>query len=139
MKNKKQSGFILIFFILSISITFLTWISLSSGNVFEYIGLKSNFKIDRDLLNNHILCADQFINISIKSKHRLNIINNSYSFTRSLFLDDDHICYINNINISIINNKIDKVFFIINDFAFEYRFKNGFVFFKKSFNLFEHE
>lgn len=139
MKKRKQSGFILIFFILSISITFLTWISLSSSNVFEYIDLKSDFKNNRDYLNNNILCADQFVNIFIKSRYNLNIIDKKYFFTRNLFLDDDYLCTIKDIDIFYVNNKINRIFFIIDDFAFEYKFENGFVNFRKSFNLFEYE
>jgi hypothetical protein len=141
MKNKhhkqnKQNGFITLFFILGISFTFLTWISLSSERVFEYIYIKEDFLKNRGIIHNHILCADSFIDNLIGSRYNLSFINNFYEFNRNLYFTDNHKCQIK--SISIINNSDDTrlIFFISGDFSFEYILKNGFVNFSKSFILF---
>lgn len=141
MKNKQnkknnQTGFITLFLILGISFTFLTWISLSSERVFEYISIKENFIKNRKVLHNHLLCADSFINILIGSRYNLSFVDNSYKFNRSLYFADNHECNIYNINIVNENEQIKHIFFISDDFSFEYQLENGFVKFSKSFNLF---
>ena len=133
---EKQSGFITLFFILGISFTFLTWISLSSERVFEYINIKNEFIKNRLYLYNHTLCADAFMNNLIKSKYNLDFVNNEYIFYRGLYFNDEYICHIKNINIVLVNNSISTIFFISEGFGFEYKLKNGFVNFGKSFNLF---
>jgi hypothetical protein len=45
------------------------------------------------------------------------------------------LCEIDSINIIKENSGIKSIFFIINDFSFEYQFENGFVNFVKSFNI----
>jgi hypothetical protein len=130
-KNKRQRGFIALFFILGISLTFLSWISLSSSRVFEYLDIKSSFVKNRAELQNALLCADAFVNIIIQSKNNLSFLGQEYRFTRTLYVDDGYGCHIQNIQ-----NGPDTIFFIIGDFGFEYQFKNGFVDHITSFNLF---
>lgn len=134
--QNKQNGFITLFFILGISFTFLTWISLSSERVFEYIHIKEEFFKNREILHDHILCADAFINTLIDSRYSLSFINNTYKFDRNLYFSDNQTCEVKNINIIFDTvGSIKTIFFISGDFSFEYQFKNGFVNFIKSFNL----
>lgn len=135
IKNQ-QHGFITLFFILGVSFTFLTWISLSSERVFEYIHIKNTFTIQRSTLHNHILCADAFINILINSRFNLNFTNNNFNFERNLYYVDDSLCSVKSISIIYQDNTIKTIFFIIGEFRFQYQFKNGFVNSMKSFNLF---
>ena len=135
-QNKLQNGFIALFFILGISFTFLTWISLSSERVFGYINIKNEFTENRSALHNHILCADAFINVIIGSRYNLSFEANIYEFKRSLYFDDDFLCSITSIDLTYQDNSIKTVFFTIDDFRFEYQFINGFVNSIKSFNIF---
>ena len=130
-KTKRQRGFIALFFILGISLTFLTWISLSSGRVFEYLDIKSSFVKNRAELHNALLCADAFVNIAVQSKNNLSFPGQEYRFTRMLYVDDGYGCHIQNIQ-----NGSDAIFFSVGDFGFEYQFENGFVKHITSFNLF---
>lgn len=130
-KHKRQLGFISLFFILGISLTFLTWISLSSSRVFEYLDIKSSFVKNRLELQNALLCADAFVNITIQSKNNVSFASQEYRFTRMQHVDDGYECHIQGIQ-----NGLDTIFFIIGDFGFEYQFKNGFVSHITSFNLF---
>ncbi len=139
MKNNKQhnqNGYITLFFILGISFTFLTWISLSSERVFEYINIKEEFTKNRAILHNHMLCADAFVNILIGSRYNLSFTDQNYEFNRSLYFSDNYKCMINSINIVNENEQIKRIFFISGDYSFEYQLKNGFVNFSKSFNIF---
>ena len=131
----KQTGFITLFFILGISFTFLTWISLSSERVFEYIYIKSEFTKNRDVLHNHILCSDAFMNILIGSRYNLSFIDQAYSFDRNLYFADSYKCEIKSINIVKENTSFKHIFFISGDYSFEYKLKNGFINFSKSFRL----
>ncbi len=135
-QNKSQKGFIALFFILGISFTFLTWVSLSSERVFEYINIKNIFTSNRSLVHNHMLCADAFINILIDSRYNLTFSGNVYNFKRSLYYSDEFLCQVKSISVVYQNNSIKTVFFIIADFGFEYQFKNGFINHIKSFNIF---
>ncbi len=134
--NNEQHGFITLFFILGVSFTFLTWISLSSERVFGYIRIKDDFIASRSVLHDHILCADAFINIVIESRHNLSFNGGIYNFKRNLYFVDDFSCNIKSISSTHEDNTIKTVFFTIGEFRFEYQFKNGFVNSIKSFNLF---
>ncbi len=134
-KNNLKNGFISLFFILGISLTFLTWISLSSERVFEYINIKNDFIENRLILNENILCADAFINNIIQAKYNINFINNEYIFYRNLYYKDNYLCKVYSIRLYFENESIKGIFFIIDDFAYEYIFEKGFVKFIKSFNL----
>lgn len=135
-KNNNKNGFITLFFILGISFTFLTWISLSSERVFEYLHIKEEFSQNRQILHNHVLCADSFVNSVIDSRYSLNFIGNSHQFNRSLYFADNYPCEIKNINVVFdTSGSIKSIFFISGDYSFEYQFKNGFVNFIKSFNI----
>jgi len=136
MKTKKQSGFIALFFILSISFTFLTWISLSSERVFEYIEIKKIFNNNKKRAYDIVSCANVFINNNIKSRYSLSIKDQSYSFYRNLQFDDDYVCQVDYIDIIFTDSSIDKIIFTIDGFRFEYMFKKGFVDFIKSSALF---
>ena len=138
MKNRKkqQSGFIVLFFVLGISFTFLTWISLSSEIVFEYMYIKSAFINNRDILNDVALCSNAFINNLINSRYNLDFSNREYSFYRNSYFSDQYICHIKDIYIIYDNGNIDEVLFILGDFSFKYKFKNGFINYFKTFNLF---
>ncbi len=134
--KQHKNGFITLFFVLGISFTFLTWISLSSERVFEYIYIKEEFVKNRTTLHNHILCSDAFMNILIDSKYNLSFIDQKYDFDRNLYFADNHKCQIRNISITFDNNTNFKhIFFISGDYGFEYQLKNGFVNFSKSFRL----
>jgi hypothetical protein len=137
MKNKQtqQSGFITLFFVLGISFTFLTWISLSSEMVFEYIHIKGYFMKNRDSLNNTVLCADSFVENFINSKYNLDFVEDEYSFYRGLSFKDDYICQIKGINVIYQGNGLHKIFFILDDFSFEYGFEYGFVKYIKTLNI----
>lgn len=134
--KKQQNGFITLFFILGVSFTFLTWISLSSERVFGYIHIKDSFTTHRSTLHNHLLCADAFINILINSRYNITFTNNTYDFKRNLYYTDNSSCNIKSISILYQDNTIKSIFFIIGNYSFEYQFKNGFVNSIKSFNLF---
>lgn len=135
--KKQQNGFITLFFVLGISFTFLTWISLSSEKVFEYIHIKEDFLKNRESLHNYILCSDAFINILIGSSYNLSFINNEYKFNRNLYFADNYLCEVKNINITFQSDgSVNNIFFILGDFSFEYKLKNGFINLIKSFNLF---
>lgn len=134
--KQQKNGFITLFFILGISFTFLTWISLSSERVFEYIYIKGDFIKNRTTLLDHMLCADAFMNILIGSRYNLSFIDQTYDFNRNLYFADDYKCQISYIKIVNENTDIKHIFFISGDFSFEYILKNGFVNFSKSFNLF---
>jgi hypothetical protein len=138
MKNKKiqQSGFIALFFVLGISFTFLTWISLSSEKVFEYIHIKNDFINNRDILHNTVLCADSFVSNFIGSRYNLDFSGDKYDFHKNLYFKDRYFCQIKEIKVIYKDNYLDKILFILGDFAFEYQFKNGFVNHIKTFNLF---
>lgn len=134
-KNNLKKGFVSLFFILGISLTFLTWISLSSERVFEYINIKHDFIKNRSILNENILCADAFINNIIQSKYNIDFINNQYIFHRNLYHKDNYLCKVDSIELYFENESIESIFFIVDDFAYEYIFEKGFVKFIKSFNL----
>lgn len=135
-KNNNKNGFITLFFILGISFTFLTWISLSSERVFEYVYIKEEFSQNRQVLHNHVLCADSFVNNVMDSKYSISYINNTHSFNRSFYFNDNYPCQIKNINtVFDTTSSIKSIFFISGDYSFEYQFKNGFVNFIKSFSL----
>lgn len=138
MKNKQtqQSGFIALFFVLGISFTFLTWISLSSEMVFEYIHIKGDFIKNRDSLNDKVLCANSFVDNFINSKYNLDFIGDKYDFYRSLYFKDDYFCQIKGIGIVYQGNSLSKISFTLDDFGFEYGFENGFVKYIKTLNLF---
>lgn len=134
--RKQQQGFITLFFILGLSFTFITWISLSSERVFEYVHIKESFAKHRSVLHEHMLCADAFITILINSRHNLSFPENTYTFKRNLYFSDNFECSVKSIGTNYENGAIDSVFFTIGDFRFEYRFKNGFVNSIKSSDLF---
>jgi hypothetical protein len=135
-QKQNKNGFIALFFILGISFTFLTWISLSSERVFEYTHIKTEFIKNRTILQNHILCSDAFMNILIGSRYNLSFKDQSYGFDRNLYFADNHKCEIENISITFDNDTGFKhIFFISGDYSFEYKLKNGFVNFSKSFRL----
>ncbi len=137
MNNKKlQSGFVALFFVLGISFTFLVWISLSSERVFQYVYIKRDFSKHRTKVYNTLLCSQMFINNLIKSDYNTSFIDNKYSFYRRSTFDDLHMCNIEDIQITYLDVKIDKILFIIDQYRFEYKFKNGSVNSIKSFNLF---
>ena len=131
--HTEQKGFIALFFILGLSFTFLTWISLSSERIFEYIAIKEDFTNTRKLPHDTTLCADAFINIMTGSQYNLTFVDNLYVFKRMLYLADDTVCTITDIQVTFQDYKIMAIFFRINDFAFRYQFKNGFVEHIKSF------
>ncbi len=135
-KITNNQGFITLFFILGLSFTFLTWISLSSERVFEYISIKADFIDNRKSPHDTILCADAFINSMIGSQYNLTFVDNSYTFKRMLYFSDEAICTIKDIQVTYQDIKIKTIFFRIGEFSFEYQFKNGFVNSIKSFNLF---
>lgn len=134
--HTQQKGFITLFFILGLSFTFLTWISLSSERVFEYIRLKVDFADTRKLLHDTTLCADAFVDIMVSSQYNLTFVDNSYTFKRVLYFTDDTVCIVTGIQVIYQDSKIKTIHFRIGDFAFEYQFKNGFVDSIKSFNIF---
>ncbi len=134
--KQHKNGFIALFFVLGISFTFLTWISLSSERVFQYIYIKKEFFKNRTTLHNHLLCSDAFVNILIGSRFNLNFIGQAYDFDRNLYFADSHKCNIKKISITFDNNtSLKHIFFISDDYSFEYQLKNGFVNFSKSFRL----
>lgn len=135
-KITKQHGFITLFFILGISFTFLTWISLSSQRTFDYIRIKNEFIYHRSKLHNNLLCADSFVNNQIKSDQSDTFIDNKYVFIRNMYYKDVYMCHIDSINIVYENYKIKHFFFIIDDYMYKYSFENGFVKFVNSSNLF---
>ncbi len=135
-KNTKKHGFITLFFILGISFTFLTWISLSSQRTFEYISIKKEFTSNRSKLHNNLLCADYFVNNQIKSDQNNTFLDNKYIFVRNMYFEDDYICHINSIDIVYENLKIKQIFFIIDNYMYKYGFENGFVKFVISSNIF---
>jgi len=126
-QNSSEKGFIALFFILGISFTFLTWISLGSERVFEYLQVKKDFVQVRAELHHHVLCADSFVRIMIASDYNLTFVDNSFSFDRHAYFDDEGRCQVSDIRMVRVNEHIDKIFFISEDFSFEYQFKNGFV------------
>jgi hypothetical protein len=135
IKTKKhhQSGFIALFFILGISFTFLTWITLTSEHVFEYIAIKREFIKNRTVLEDRLLCADVFTNNMVKANFNLDFTGGIYSFYRGEYFADSYVCQINSISVVYNGNKIDELFFISGDFSFDYKFKNGYIYFIKSF------
>jgi hypothetical protein len=138
MKNKQtqQSGFITLFFVLGISFTFLTWISLSSEKVLEYIHIKDSFTKSRDSLKNIVLCADSFVDNFINSKYNIDLTKGEYYFYRGLYFKDDYFCKIEDIKLDYQGNSLYKIFFILGDYSFEYTFENGFVKYVKTSSLF---
>ena len=137
IKKQYRQGFITLFFVLGISFTFLTWIALSSHQVFEYIQIKKEFIKNRSALQNQVLCADAFINNYIKSRYNLGLTGNTFTFNRSLYFSDDYTCQIKNIAVYYnTGNVLGMVSFISGDFSFSYNFKNGSIFYSKSFNIF---
>jgi len=134
-QHANQKGFIALFFILGLSFTFLTWISLSSERVFEYISLRANFADTRNLLHSTTLCADAFINNVIGSQYNLTFVDNLYTFKRMMYFNDDAICTVRDIRVAYQDIKIKTIFFRIGDYSFEYQFKNGFVDHIRSFNI----
>ncbi len=133
--KKEEHGFIALFFILGISFTFLTWIALSSERVFQYIDIKGEFVRNRSVLHENMLCADAFVDIFIASRYNLNFVDNSYTFVRNLYLVDNFICKPKGIGMHFENESLTSIFFILDEYAFEYGFKNGFVNSTKSFHL----
>jgi len=125
----------MLFFILSISITFLIWIAVSSERVFEYVYMKRDFFKNRSFVHDKVLCADTFINNVIKSDYNNSFPSGKHTFIRNLYLKDTYICNIQGINIVMENNNMYEIFFIIDDYMFNYKFKNGFVDFVISFKL----
>jgi hypothetical protein len=134
--KKQHSGFIALFFVLGLSFTFLTWISLSSERVFEYVRLKAAFLEHRSVLHDRILCADGFINILIRSRYNLHLTGDSYDFERGMYFLDEVTCHITSVSFLYEDTIVKSVFFTISGFRFEYQFKNGFVDSIRSFNLF---
>ena len=135
-KRKTESGFITLFFILGISFTFLSWISLSSERIFEYVSIKKEFARNRSTLQGYILCADSFVDNTIRSRYSLKVVGGIYDFNRSLYFADNYICHISDIRFIYQSNSVSTIFFISGGFTFEYQFKNGFVDYIKSSALF---
>lgn len=135
-RQNQQQGFIALFFILGISFTFVTWISLSSERVFEYVRIRARFIEHKEQLHNTVLCADAFVDVFLESRYNLVFSNGAYDFTRSLYFSDEYPCHISDIRTVFIGNSLSQVFFRIDRFSFEYQFKNGFVEHITSFNIF---
>jgi hypothetical protein len=125
--KKHEQGFIALFFILSISFTFVAWISLASERVFEYLRIKKDFDQSKVVLYDHMLCADVFVRTMIASDYNMTFVDNSFDFKRHAFFYDTGMCHISDIQVVQKNEGMDKILFISGDFAFEYRFENGFV------------
>ncbi len=136
LNKDRQKGFIVLFFIISVSISLLTIISLGTERVFDYVYIKTDFYKNRQYLYEKLICADLFINLFIKSDYNIDIIDNKYNFYRNIHISDEYICYIENIDIKYIDNSLNSVFFISGGFGFKYIYKNGFVKYIKSFKLF---
>ena len=135
MKKVKQDGFIALFLILSISITLIFYTYLSSERVFNYIDVKKDFYKNRSYVQNLSICADVFMNNLIKSDFNIDFINNSYSFDRNFDFQDDYICHISDIKYFYEGINIHEVDFKIDHRLFKYQFKNGFLDFKKPWEL----
>ncbi len=129
-----RSGFVALFFILSVSTIFLFYIYLSSERVFEYIRIKDVFSDNKLKAYDLLTCADSFVNNLIRSDFNIHL-NDIYSFSRNMYFDDDYICYIEGIDIYS-SDDMDVINFIINNKHFKYILKDGFVDFNNNSKLF---
>ena len=101
MWHMHQKGFIALFFVLGISMTLLTWLSLSSSRLFEYIHMKQEFKHVHQSVTDLISCADRVIDMEIRSHFLPRPAN--FGIYRNLFLGDTKLCQVSERNVSLLD------------------------------------
>ncbi len=60
-------GFVALFFTLGVSSILLTYVSLSSTNLFRFIRAREDFKGVRATIQNTLQCADQYVNALVRT------------------------------------------------------------------------
>lgn len=114
-KQNTKKGFIALFYTLSISMILLTYVSVSSASVFDFMRVREGFNLNRESRTKTIKCADDFIDMFIRSHYEVFIESNQY-------------CNISNIKVVQINRDIMNLSFKSDDIYVKGVIKNGFIY-----------
>ncbi len=109
MNKQKQSGFIMLFFVLSISVTMLLWIGVSSSDLFAYIKKRKDFEVYRDGVAELISCADVVISRWINNDMPVGSID----MFRQLYVGDRFVCKVYSLKKTTIDISTYKIQFTI--------------------------
>lgn len=109
MNKQKQSGFIMLFFVLSISVTMLLWIGVSSSDLFAYIKKRKDFEVYRDGVADLISCADVVISRWIND----DIPVGNIDVYRQLYAGDRFVCKVYDFKKTTVDVSTYKIQFTI--------------------------
>lgn len=124
VNKQKQSGFIMLFFVLSISVTMLLWIGVSSSDLFAYIKKRKDFEVYRDGVADLISCADTVISRWINNDMSVG----STDVYRQLYVGDRFVCKVYDLKKTTIDISTYKIEFVVDHkLAVSVSVYNGFV------------
>lgn len=98
--HTSKRGFISLIFVLGVSATLMTWIGLSSAQVFDFIRADKTYKNDLAHTEELITCADAVIDKEVREG--LFSHDAGYSMVRNLYLDDVVSCSVTDRQVTVL-------------------------------------